>query len=455
MRNDSGMSPVGWTAPGRSATYGDPTGPLSRIAVAGARFTLLLYVLVVYSGALVFLITFSPALLYGSYVIVCGCVATILFFERDSGKKLLSSAPYVCWLLIVYCAWGSLVTVGSVPADEVAKLFLKNAIVLAAFSLAVVSLRDLKKAASWLQVIVLLNVAICIQELSDRDLILTLARAVDPLATAYDLQRCAGLWRNPDEASFAFIFGFLIAHWANRPMAWIGRLACVAGIFMTASRTGAYVIVGCCAVSLLSNLRPKEFSRRLTSISLAAAMLAVTGLALSRSSFFDDLANQRQIRRILDPTEHSDRASGAPSRLEIARAALDRACERPFTGFGIFSYEDLRVISTISAGLVLGAHNIFLIVFGETGIFGFLTYLFILGWGLRRAFYQGIRADDRLVLVLMWLSYIVIGFAWHNQFIDFGGMLYVSFLYHLPVILRRSGDGIQTAVTEIREAAFC
>jgi O-antigen ligase len=422
--------------------------PVRGLVVRVSRTVLFLGIFVIYTGALPFFITFSPDLLYGTYVVIGACAAGILSFERVATRNLLSIVPYLVWLLVFYCYWGALIAAGNLPEDEVIKMFVKNLVVLSAFSLAVIDRRDLARAARWFQIGALFNLAICFWELWDPEVILTLAVGRDPEANAFNVLRPAGLWRNPDEAAFAFIFAFLISYWARRPLAWIGRLACLVGIYLTASRTGVYVLALCGAIHLAFRLRSQGFFFRcLKWLSLSLAATAAAALVLTESTTLRtvDVSNQWQVRRIFDLAENGDRGANEPTRLEIAREAIERIWERPWIGHGIFSFDPYFENSAIS----IGVHNVFLLVWGETGIPGIITYLLVLAEGMRRIVRPRIAKSEASILLLMWISYLLIGLTWHNQFTAFAGMLYVALLFHLPSVTQRDSDA--TSADPIRE----
>jgi O-antigen ligase len=418
--------------------------PTRGLVVRVSRSMLFLGIFIIYTGALPFFVTFSPELLYGTYVVIGACAVGILCFERVASRSLLSIVPYLVWLLVFYCFWGTLVTVGDLPEDEVIKTFVKNLVVMSAFALAVVDRRDLARAAKWFQIGALFNLGICFWELWDPQVILTLAIGRDPEANAFSVLRPAGLWRNPDEAAFAFIFAFLISYWAHpRALAWIGRLACLIGIYLTASRTGVYVLALCGAVHFALKLRSEGFFLRwLKRLSLGLAATAAAALVLTASSTLRtvDISNQWQVKRIFDFAESTGRGANEPTRLEIAQQAMERIFERPWTGHGIFSFQLLDTLAIEPAAVSIGAHNMFLTVWGETGLPGIITYLLVLALGMRRLFHPQIAKSEASILLLMWISYLVIGLTWHNQFTAFSGMLYAALLFHLPSVTQRDPE---------------
>src|SRR5262249_17778670 len=84
-----------------------------------------------------------------------------------------------------------------------------------------------------------------------------------------------------------------------------------------------------------------------------------------------------------------------------------------------------------------GAHNLYLVVLGETGIVSLIVYLAILGLGLRRSLATGVTQVERHALALMWFSFLLIGFVWHNPFENPFGLFYIALLYYLPDLLGR------------------
>jgi O-antigen ligase len=428
--------------------YRPVRGPMVRLS----RNVLFVTMLVIYTGALPFFITFSSDLLYGTYLVIGVCAVGILSFERGANRSLLSVVPYLVWLLVFYCFWGSLVASTDLPEDEVIKMFIKNLVVLGAFALAVIDRRDLARAAKWVQCGALLNLAICFWELWDPKLIWALAAGRDPGTNAFNLLRPAGLWRNPDEAAFAFVFAFLLSHWAGRRLAWIARVGCLAGLYLTASRTGVYIIALCGVVHFGLKLRSRGFFfRSLKAFSLGLAALAAVALVLTGSSTLRTVSveNQWQIRRIIDFAEDRDRDTTELTRLEIAQDALERIFERPWVGSGVFSFDP----ALGNSGASNGVHNVFLLVWGEAGIPGIVSFLLVLALGVRRIFQRQIAKSEASTMLLMWISYFAIGLTWHNQFTAFSGMFYAALLYHLPSLLRLRDDSTPTVQT--RESFAC
>jgi O-Antigen ligase len=428
------------------------------LVVRLSRGTLFVLLFVIYIGGLPFFISFSPALLYGNYVVYAICAVGILSFEWRASRNLLSTVPYLGWLLIVYCCWGTLVAGADVSLSQVVRLFVRNALVISLFELAVVDRQGVARAADCFQIGALFNLAIALRELSDPGLVIKLAFMLDPNASSFSELRPAGLWSNPNEAAFSYIFAFFLSYWARRPLAWIGRLGCLIGVCLTASRTGIYVLILCSTIYLVLNLRSMLFNyRRLALLLLSGAVLAAAVAIFSGSSIPRslDLSKQWQLNRILDFSEKRTLGAEDSSRLQIAQEAIERALERPWTGHGIFSFQGPSAFSTGSSLLSTGVHNVYIAVWGETGIPGLVSFLLLLAYGLRRLFNPRIARDERSILLLMWISYLVIGFTWHNQFSPFAGMLFIALLYHLPNVLGHYSKTAPVVGEELEEKVAC
>jgi O-antigen ligase len=313
--------------------------------------------------------------------------------------------------------------------------------------------RTLKPFAQLVQIVSIASIGLCLWEVAHPELIEIIAKTRHEGATAYDVLRPAALWSNPDEAASSLLFALLLARWAGGPLAWLGRISAVIGIYLGASRTGAYLLLICGLVYAAFWLRTVRIdSARLAAfvgsllIVGAAAVVAVIQLGF-------DPSEQRQFARILDFTEAKASAAGG-SRLDIAGEAAETILAGPWHGYGLFTFQ-LYALEGVREVLETPAHNIYLTVWGETGPLIALAYVFVLGMGLRQVFRVRLLLADRIPILLMWFCYLVIGLTWHNQFTSFAGMIFIGLLYHLPSILRippDSSGGTREVIVRVRDA---
>jgi O-antigen ligase len=400
-----------------------------------ARGFLLLMLLVIYSGAMPYLILASPLLLYAVYCVLLGSAALILFFDWPQVREFRGVAPYVGWVLF-FCYWGALVAPPEMPLDDVLKTALKTVLVIGGLALAVNGMPALRRFAGWVQVLALMNAGIAIWQTDHPEMIRKMALAHDPNATAFNVERPAGIWSNPDEAGYGYLFALLLSCWVRGPLAWIGRIACLVGIFLTASRTGAYVLSMCAIILILGKLRSVRLSPGFAAGAffglLALGGAGVAAVKMAPAGTFD-LSENRQVQRILDFSEVDARSSGNLSRTEIARVAAIQALDGPWYGYGYNTFR-LEPEGPYSV-LEIGAHNHYITVWGEAGVLGGVSFFILLAFGMSRLFNEALEERDRLLMLLFWMSYLVIGLTWHNQITAFAGMLYSGALWHFPGVL--------------------
>jgi O-antigen ligase len=390
---------------------------------------------VIYAGCLEFFITLSPLLLYGTYVVLIGCMSACLIFDWSVSRNLRSGAPYLIWML-GYFIW-AMIAISSqwVATTEGTKMFIKNFLLISSVALAV-DRATLKGFAQLVQIGAIGNFILCLFEAANPQLIEMLAHTREEGATAYDVLRPAGLWSNPDEAATAFIFALLLGRWAGGWLAVMGRIAAVVGIYLGASRTGAYILLFCGLAYLGYWLRTRRINSTQLATLFGVTLVVGTVAVVAAVQLEFDPTEHWQLARILDFTEAKASASGG-SRLDIAKAAVRTSFDGPWYGYGLFTFQfhAQPVIPTI---LDPPAHNIYLVVLGEAGLFVAVTFLLLLGWGVRRVMQVSMLPIDRMPVLLMWFCYLIVGLTWHNQFSSFQGMIYVGLLWHLPAVLKLS-----------------
>lgn len=428
-----------------SAGLAPVAGPLFRIS----RGALMLLLGVIYAGCIQFFIGISPLLLNGTYLFIVACLAVCLFFDWSASRNAESVAPYLIFTF-AYFLWGML-ALSSDPRvfGEGIKVFIKNFLVVSSVAI-VLDRGTLKPFAQLVQLAVLGNFAICIWEAFDPQLVATIAHTREAGATAFNVLRPAGLWSNPDEAATAFIFSLLMTRWAGGVLGWLGRIASVVGIYLGASRTGAYLLAFCAAFYAWHWLRQHRIDSARIAIVLAAVMLGGAGLfGLAKAVDFDP-SQHWQLARFLDLTE-STRDHGDVSRFDILNTAMRTAAEGPWYGHGLFTFQ-FHAQPGIPTVIDPPSHNIFVAVWGEAGAFVGFAYLLLHGLGIWRILSTPMLARDRMTILVMYLCYLIVGLTWHNQFTSFSGMLYIALLWHLPTVLKTPPD-LNDGADENREPA--
>jgi len=401
-----------------------------------ANTLLLLSLAVLYGGALRYLAPVSSLALYSFYAVLFGCIALSLLTSRGNVTFHWPSVlPYLAWLSF-YLLWGTLFSRDQDSSvREMARFGYRNALILTTFVVALVNRRSLERFAGFAQVAVLVNAGVSLWLALDPLRMARLAFYLDPNSSSYSL-RPSGLWINPNEASFAFLFGLLLSRWARGRWVWAARGAALLGIFLSASRTGFLMALLCGAVFLIYRFRTSRPMARILGIILGITLLLgvragwlVDGLAPLNI----DVGQQTALQRLTDLTETETERERQLTRAQLTRLGLTRLIQAPWYGNGLLAFQGGASAARI--GLPQGIHNIYLAVGGEVGWLGLFTYLGVLALGVRRLLRARVAVEEKLVLVLFWTCYLLIGLTWHNQLTSIGGAIYSGMLFHLPYLL--------------------
>ena len=413
-----------------------------------ARAVLLALLGVIYSGLFLFLVTLSPYLLYGFYVLLLILIGLSFYAGRPTAQSLYPLLPYLYFLLI-YASWGLLISpeAGDLM-PEVVRMLIRNLLIFGAFVVAVPDQAGFKTFARWVQVAALLNFAIAVAESINPTLLTDITFTRNVATTAFDVLRPAGLWINPDEAAFAFLFALLLSSGDRGLLIWLGRAASIGGIYLSASRTGVYILAGYLLALLVFKLRSARLSQLHLFAFLWGAALVIT-LSVGYYNYYGnptiDTSDSFQISRILD--FHEESAHDGYTRRYVTSMVFDKVLEAPVQGYGVFSLQTSGITSSISSytslqQLGIGAHNIYLVVWGELGIFGLLCYLIVLLIGIIAVLRARISAQNRCIGLLIWATYLLMGLVWHNQFTDVLGTIYVGLIFYFPrVVASRNYSG--------------
>jgi O-antigen ligase len=343
---------------------------------------------------------------------------------------------YLLWILF-YVVWGTAVSRDStLVLPEAVRLLLRNLFMTSALVLALGDRRHLAVFARLVGVAAVINCGISLAEANNPSLAEDLARLLNPGVTNVLAERPSGLWTNANEAAFAFLFALLLSRWDRGWVAWLVRLAGVVGIYLAASRTGMYLVV-LCALSLgVFRLRSLLRSTQAAAVVLNLAWVGGIGLVVlcAALSVTIDVSDDRRVNRILDFSESTTQEQGGLSRADLAAQAAEAAMNGPWYGRGAFAFQDVTGAEG-ELGMAVGAHNIYLAVWGEVGPVGLCVYLGVLGLGVFRLFARPASLGDWLGAALLWTSYLIIGFAWHNQLASLSGMIYIALLHRLPGVI--------------------
>jgi O-antigen ligase len=417
------------------SSYNSAVNPVEQsIAPHPARVILLGMVAFLYSGGAGFLTLFSSYLFSGFYLAIFVCAFLCLFSKNRRAYDFKPIMPYLIWI-VCYCLWGIIWLADKDSATiEVMRVITRHALFLGAIAIVLRNRQDLLKLARLIQIAVIINCIVSIEGFLDPGFTARLAYQF-PSVVLIDELRPSGLWINPNVAAYSFLLGFLMSYWTRGVLAWSGRIAAISGIILSASRTGIYVLLICLALHLLFKIKSIRLSSLHTFIIINMLVLIVClcWIVLYNPGIFAfDVTGMVNIDRI---TDFSEDKYGGQSRIYIASLATQYAINGPWHGYGIFTFQkttDVPYETFISQG----AHNIYLAVFGETGVLGIFSYLALLSIGIVHMLKARMAKSDRFIVFLMWISYLIIGFAWHDQFTATGGIIHAGLLYQIPGILK-------------------
>jgi O-antigen ligase len=406
-----------------------------------AQRLLLALLAVVFCGGFLFLVTISPLLLYGFYIALAALIVLRIESVGQFLKLLAPISPYLYWLLI-YGAWATLVSPFiSVVFGDIVRLMFRNLLFLTAAAVAFSDAQNFQRFARFIQIGVIINCAISVTQLNDPQFALDLARMLGEKTYTNNNVRPGGLWINPDEAAFANLMALLIIGTERTPLAWIARCAAVYSIYVSASRTGSYILLIFFLAFLAFQLSQRAFSfKRMTILVnvLAVAYLIFLGLYYTDNLPTYDHSQDFALSRILDVQEsNTDYTRG-----DLTYAVFQVALNAPWHGYGTLGLQDADASQLYFQRALpgLGAHNIFLAIWGEAGILGLFGYLIALGVGASRVLRAKLAPTHRLIAGLMWMAYLIRGLTWHGQLTSGMGILCVAALYCYPVLMELRDD---------------
>jgi hypothetical protein len=401
-----------------------------------------------YSGVERYFWRVSTALHYSFDALLLLAVGLLLPAQWGN-RRAWRLLPYGFWIGAYYL-WG--VTVSPIQSSVLPMALSQivlNLLILAAVGVAVSDRDNVGRFALYLQYAVWANCAVALVQYFDWPVLASMAHFLNPSTTSYNIHRPAGLWIDPNLAGIGYLFAFLMSFLARGPriVLWLSRLAAILGMYLTGSRGGMYPLVFSAAVlgvMWLYNRRQSLRSHVLT-IGGSCTLLLLVGVVFVGSIYRSDVPGGYALNRFLDA---SLRGTNDPSRVEVGSFWLSRALHGPWYGSGVFSYQGNGLTQE-------GAHDVFLTVWGETGLASLAIYLTVLGLGIAWAIRARIPARERGLLMLMWLDYLLEGFTWHNQFSAVVGIIVIGLLYRLPAALQLIRTHETSVLEQLSAAPRC
>ena len=403
------------------------TSPLDRFQL-GVDWALALMVGVIFSGAERYFAGYSHAVHYIFDVVLVALAFVVLARRGRASNGVRALVPYMT-VLLLYVVWG--IFVSRDPSDAIGpglNLVILNALLLTSVAAATRDRRGIRRLAGIVQAAVLANLAISLFELTHPLYITQLARTLSPTATAFNSLRPAGLWANPNDAGVAMLFGFILSLYAPRPLAWAGRIGAIIGIFLTGSREAQYPLIACITLYFVARIASSRGTdlHRLLRKAAVVILASATGLGLlpgvARLAGADTVISY-SVTRFLDFGQQMQTPED-PSRGATAIQYLDRYLGGPWQGNGLLTFQ--------GSNTVLGAHNMYIMVLGESGPIVLLLFLAALVYGLIRQAFVRLTLQDRVIHGLLWLVLISFAAISHNLFDSPFAILLAGVTFSIP-----------------------
>jgi O-Antigen ligase len=277
-------------------------------------------------------------------------------------------------------------------------------------------------------------------------------------SSLFSRTRVPALWMNPNQAALCFFFSYALSLWCPvRWLAWAGRVAAIVGMFLTVSRGGWLMMAGFTLAYLLAQpvLWVRFGAAKRSSLpkrcgSIVAIATAICSIAVLMPQQRDELLASVSERAFAgDRLTEEDLQRNVDDRYFLATYWLEKAMHGPWYGQGLRSFQ-------VADGFAdEGPHNQFVMVYGEVGIVGLLTYLWVLGLGLRRTWALPMDRRDRSILLLIWGGFLFWHFKGHGLFNQWECMVIWGVLFTAPYALmtvpsRVRVSRVSIARTEVR-----
>jgi O-antigen ligase len=243
------------------------------------------------------------------------------------------------------------------------------------------------------------------------------------------LDRMAGVYLNPNLSGFAgnitmsLGLGVLFRNEGSIGRALLGFLGIAIGIMAIAASVSKTAIIIAILVLLLAVIvyvttyrRMSRPTRRVGNVFFGVLTYGVVQMAILLSVFFSDLlpSQQRRIEQIgLILTGRADK-SDTSNRADLAALGFEKISDRPLLGTGLGSFMHL-LDSASKTGDDVGIHNIYIRVWGESGILPFALFMLFWAISLWQAFVIPVPWM-RMTALALWVMFAISGLTSHDIF---------------------------------------
>ena len=241
------------------------------------------------------------------------------------------------------------------------------------------------------------------------------------------LDRMAGVYINPNLAGLAgnitlcLGFSVLFRNEGSIGRALFGFLGIALGIIAIAvsvSKTSIIIAILTLLMSVFvyftTYRRMSGPTRRLSNVFFSILLYGIVQMGILLSVFFSDLlpSQQKRLEQIgLILTGRADK-SDTSNRADLANLGFEKISDRPLLGSGLGSFMHFLDAAN-KTGDDVGSHNIYLCVWGESGLFPF--FLFVLFWGISG--WQALTLPIpwlRMTALSIWVMLFISGLTNHD-----------------------------------------
>jgi hypothetical protein len=385
----------------------------------------------IFTGFLVWLGDRTQLVIYaylGVYVLGLFICA---YKDRTFWNRVKYVHIFALWLTIFH-VWGFLVLDDQMKfAYESVRSYLRGVWTLYATATMLAGKKELRIYSNLLQWGVILNAIVSLLGYRFPLYYAVLVFNVKSLQNSENAGRFAGIFGNPNDAAFVFVTCIFFSVWANKRLAFAGRVAAVIALYLTYSRTSLYLMILALVVMTIRRMvlqwKAKDY-RRVALTILKTAIVVATIAALFIVNW-ELISRDKKFQRFQNVT---DKQAGYRGRLSVLSDSIELAMRQNWYGKGLFTFE--HDVAELKPGHYIGAHNIYVLVFGEVGWPWLIVYVALLVYMTRMAWLRPKEGEDKFRFVLYCLFIWFVGGSWHNLFGAMHGVMMYAYMFYLPTL---------------------
>lgn len=354
----------------------------------------------------------------------------ILGVQLSLPRLLLPALPLVAWLTVYVC-WGTLAAPYPVFASA-CRLWFRFVCII--FSIAIVTshprrLAFFANATQWV-LVANLFVTWWLMTYPDYQQHPFFMR----MTTTIGSDRFAGLWGDANLAGLAALFILVLSYWANRWIAWVGRISCVMIIYLTASRTAFWIAV-MLGLFYFVFAASKKSRFRVVMIAMALVLGGAGYMNTSKDGGLAYLKENPTFSRVFDLSESRTRERGEESRVDLAKKWLSVAAREPWFGYGLYSSAGDNAEEAIGKrGFpTQGTHNLYLALYIDAGWVVLALFLFVILRQIYKLMQIPLSLPILQTLLALCFTMLVFSLASHQMVTDYIGWMGFSFIFLLPM----------------------